>query len=85
VEFRYGESGEPHWVPDWEDPLFLKAHFRLIRALGQRYDGHPDLELALALAIVDPRTQQPAVRLAIRGRAADGWHPLGPVEVRAAR
>jgi uncharacterized protein DUF4832/glycosyl hydrolase family 42 (putative beta-galactosidase) len=45
VEFQYGENGERHWVPNWEDPLFLKAHFRLIRELGRRYDGHPDLDL----------------------------------------
>src|SRR5207302_2340690 len=43
VEFLYG-SGK-HWVPDFEDPLFQKAHFRLIRELGKRYDGHPDLDL----------------------------------------
>jgi hypothetical protein len=28
-----------------EDPLFQEAHYRLIRELGKRYDGHPDLGL----------------------------------------
>jgi len=43
VEFKYG--GSRHWVPDFADPLFQQAHFRLIRELGARYDGHPDLDL----------------------------------------
>ncbi len=43
VEFAYG--GRKHWVPDFADPLFQQAHFRLIRELGRRYDGHPDLDL----------------------------------------
>jgi hypothetical protein len=36
----------------------------------------------LAIGIVDPRTHQPAVRLAIEGRDADGWYPLSAVDVR---
>ena len=43
VEFTYG--GRKHWVPDFSEPLFQQKHFRLIRELGQRYDGHPDLDL----------------------------------------
>jgi hypothetical protein len=31
-------------VPDLDDPVILKAHLHLIQRLGQRYDGHPDLE-----------------------------------------
>jgi hypothetical protein len=34
-----------HYVPDMSDPIFLEYHQRLIRALGQRYDNHPDLAL----------------------------------------
>jgi len=37
----------------------------------------------LALAVVDPATRVPAVRLAIAGRADDGWYPLEKVEVRS--
>lgn len=44
-EYRYGTAGPAHWVPDFEDPLFQKAHFRLIEELGKRYDGHPDMDL----------------------------------------
>jgi hypothetical protein len=43
VEFTYG--GGKHWVPDFTDERFQAAHLRLIRQLGQRYDGHPDLDL----------------------------------------
>jgi len=43
TEFNYG--GRQHWVPDFSDALFREKHFRLIRELGRRYDGHPDLDL----------------------------------------
>ncbi len=33
------------------------------------------------LALLDPRTGQPAIRLAIAGRQPDGWYDLGPIEV----
>ena len=32
------------WIPDYSDPLFLKHHERLIRSLGERYNGHPDVD-----------------------------------------
>ena len=35
----------------------------------------------LRVALLDPRTRRPAVRLANEGRAADGWYDLGAVEV----
>ena len=35
----------------------------------------------LRVALLDPRTHLPAVRLAIRGGAADGWYDLASVEV----
>jgi hypothetical protein len=41
-------------------------------ALG-RYD--------LAVGVVEPATSAPAVRLAITGRAADGWYPLSQIDV----
>jgi len=41
------ETGEPQWhfSPDFESPLFTERHERLIHALGERYDGHPDVDL----------------------------------------
>jgi len=42
-EYHY-EGGGTHWVPDFDDPLFREAHLRLIREMGRRYDGHPDLD-----------------------------------------
>ncbi len=33
------------------------------------------------LALLDPRTQRPAIRLAIEGRQPDGWYDLGALEV----
>jgi hypothetical protein len=32
-----------HYAPDMSDPIFISYHEKLIRALGKRYDGHPDL------------------------------------------
>ncbi len=32
-----------HYAPDMSDPVFINYHEKLIRALGERYDGHPDL------------------------------------------
>lgn len=43
VEFNYG--GGKRWAPDFAAPRFKNAHLRLIRELGARYDGHPDLDL----------------------------------------
>jgi len=37
-------AGLPLWRIDPEDPRFLDYFGGFIRALGQRYDGHPDLE-----------------------------------------
>jgi len=34
------------------------------------------------VAILDPRTGQPAVKLAIEGREADGWYKVGEIEVK---
>jgi hypothetical protein len=34
----------PKWLVDPEDPRYAKYFGALIRAMGQRYDGHPDLE-----------------------------------------
>jgi hypothetical protein len=42
-EYRSYRQG-PFWVPDFEDPIFQRAHFRLLEELGKRYDGHPDLD-----------------------------------------
>jgi uncharacterized protein DUF4832/glycosyl hydrolase family 42 (putative beta-galactosidase) len=44
-----GLGGQPYpdgksWQPDYEDPLFMEKHSLLIEALGERYDGHPDVD-----------------------------------------
>jgi hypothetical protein len=33
------------------------------------------------VAMLDPRTGQPAIKLAIEGRQPDGWYDLGEVRV----
>ncbi len=41
----------------------------------------PAGEYALAIAVVGEKTETPVVRLAIQGRAEDGWYPLSRVRV----
>ena len=36
----------------------------------------------IRVAILDPRTRQPAIKLAIEGRQPDGWYELGAIETR---
>jgi hypothetical protein len=36
-------EGHDYYSPDLEDSIIKEHHSRLIRALGERYDGHPDL------------------------------------------
>ncbi len=52
-------------------------------------DGSPTLpsdmpsgDYQLSLALVDPMSKAPKINLAIAGRAADGWYPLGIIRVR---
>jgi hypothetical protein len=33
------------------------------------------------VAILDPRTEQPAIQLAIEGRQPEGWYDLGEIRV----
>jgi Domain of unknown function (DUF4832) len=48
----YKDSGAPGfyypdgrtWMPDYDSEVFFEKHGRLIKALGQRYDGHPDVD-----------------------------------------
>ena len=44
----------------------------------------PDGEYQLSIAIVDPATRKPAIKLAIQGIDADGWYALGNVKVHQA-
>jgi hypothetical protein len=37
-------KGGRSWMTDPENPLYMEYFGGLIKALGQRYDGHPDLE-----------------------------------------
>ena len=42
-------------------------------------------EYNLAVALLDPRSEQPKVRLAIAGRGEDGWYALGTIRVENGR
>ena len=40
----YGGSGPIFPIPDFNDPATLEIHLDLIKRLGERYDGHPDID-----------------------------------------
>ena len=40
----YDGSGSVLPIPDFDDPTTLKLQLDLIKQLGERYDGHPDLD-----------------------------------------
>jgi len=44
LETQYGDGGPTLPVPDLDDPIVLERHLDFIRRLGERYDGHPDLD-----------------------------------------
>lgn len=41
----------------------------------------PDGTYTLEIALVDAQTREPKVKLAIAGREADGWYPLGQIKL----
>jgi hypothetical protein len=59
------------WLPGdviYDDAVFISADM-------------PPGEYDLAIALVDPQTREPKVRLAIEGRGTDGWYTLGKIRV----
>ncbi len=38
------EGQGPFPIPDMDDPAVLKAHLDFIKRLGEKYDGHPDID-----------------------------------------
>jgi len=47
IKYTYSECPQEgaHYEVDIEEPIVKQYHEKLIRALGERYDGHPDLAL----------------------------------------
>ena len=38
------EGRGPFPIPDMDDPVVLNAHLDFIKRLGEKYDGHPDID-----------------------------------------
>jgi hypothetical protein len=81
-----------HWLPG-STKLFTAEFFRQPQDLppGEIADVSDAITLpddlpagtySLSLAIVEDERAAPVVRLAIQGRAADGWYPLSELQVR---
>jgi Domain of unknown function (DUF4832) len=62
------------WMPG--DNLYNNAVF-VPRSL-------PDGEYTLEIALVDPATRAPKIKLAIAGVQADGWYPMGTIKINTA-
>jgi hypothetical protein len=58
-----GGDWQTSWEPFYDDPVYLREFGRLIKKLGERYDGHP------AIAHVDIR---------IMGHAGESWTATVP-------
>jgi len=63
-------------VRDW-----LPGEFDIAQQIEVPRDLQPG-KYRLLVAVVDPETGHPTVRLAIAGRRDDGWYPLGGVTIR---
>ena len=72
TELFITDSDIRQWLPG--DALFDSAVFIPL--------DMPEGEYDLQLAIVDPHTRKPLVKLAIVGRNGEGWYPLGKIQVR---
>ncbi len=38
------QGGDSSWMPDHNDPLYLEYMGRLVKDMGKRYDGNPDID-----------------------------------------
>ncbi len=56
--------------------------YHLIEEQIQIPDNFSDGTCALRVALLDPSTQKPAIRLAIEGRGADGWYTLCQLSIK---
>jgi hypothetical protein len=66
-----GETSIKDWLPG---EIEVTESFQLPGTLKTgRYQ--------IAVAVIDPGTGEPIIRLAITGRAEDGWYPLSEVDV----
>ena len=43
-EYTPERGGGTSWMPDHNDPLYLEYMGRLVKEMGERYDGHPDID-----------------------------------------
>ena len=74
TELFITDSDIRQWLPG--DALFDSAVFIPL--------DMPEGEYDFQLAIVDPHTRKPLVKLAIAGRNAEGWYPMGKIQVSSA-
>ncbi len=75
-EYMPERGGDMSWMPDHNDPLYLQYMGRLVKEMGDRYDGNPDIDhidmRSLGhwgewhFAFIDPRpVVEPGIRKAL--------------------
>jgi hypothetical protein len=79
LELR-GQGGVHRMTCDVDVSTWLPGKVSVNELLDVPKDVKPG-EYELHLALLDPAHLTPAIRLAVAGRADDGWYPLGPIQV----
>jgi len=41
---RFTGKDSRHWMPDYADPIYMEKLENFMRAYGEKYNGHPDIE-----------------------------------------
>ena len=77
----HNTTGDAILVTDADLPSWLPGDNLYDGTVKIPTDAAPG-EYDLQIAILDEHFDEPHVKLAIEGRRPDGWHPLGPIEVR---
>lgn len=75
-----GKNGEELFVTGADITNWLPGDIVFDSAVYLPHDIAPG-EYELQLALVDPSSREPAVKLAIAGRNAGGWYPMGKITV----
>ncbi len=65
------EQSIRHWLPGTRE---MECSLRTPKAIQVGRYG-------LAVAVVGPADQKPAVRLTITGRDAEGWYPVSEIQI----
>jgi len=81
LTMQFESTGDRHNVPLTVDVTRWLPGDAVVDQLVYVPDSLRPGTYRVRLALLDPRTNQPAVRLAIKGRETDGWYGLGAITI----